>query len=84
MEVDGGLPRLAFGQGIRAAERVVRPDDAGKLVRDLPDLNDVLVLGVARGDEHCHSPQLPTFRLRPGDAIVYLASQDDCAPVNGA
>lgn len=71
---------LAFGHGIRAAERVVRADEEGLLVRDLPDLTEMLVLGVARGDEHIHFPQLPTFRLKPGDAVVFLASEEPPKP----
>jgi voltage-gated potassium channel len=68
---------LTFGHGIRAAERVVRPDEAGKLARELPDMAGKLVLGVARGNEHYHFPELPTFLLQPGDAIVYLASHGE-------
>ena len=69
---------LTFGHGMAMAERVVRPEEAGMLVAELPDLRGSLVLGVARGREHCPFQRLRTFRLEPGDRIVYLAGEADC------
>ena len=40
---------LSFGQGLDVAERVVRPEEAGRTVAELPDLRGALVLGVVRG-----------------------------------
>ncbi len=63
---------LAFGEGVDAGERRVRPDEAGKRVAELPDLRDKLVLGVARGPERCPFQNLASFELMPGDLVVYL------------
>jgi voltage-gated potassium channel len=71
---------IAFGHGIRAAERIVRAEEAGLRASDLPDMRECLILGVARGGQHVHFPDLPTFRLEPGDAVVYLESQGDTEP----
>ena len=70
---------LSVKHGIGMAERLVRDAEAGLLVSDVPDLTGKLVLGVARGKEHCHFPQLPTYRLAPGDVIVYLVAEDNCS-----
>ena len=74
---------LTFAHGMGIAERIVRDEERGLLVSDLPDLAGVLVLGVARGNEHCHFPELPTYRLAPGDAIVYLISDEAVVPTRG-
>lgn len=63
---------LSFGQGVDAAERVVRPEEAGRTVRDLPDLVGALVLGVARGNQRYFYNQCADLPLAPGDVIVYL------------
>jgi len=68
---------LAFGEGLAAAEREVRPDESGRLAHDLPDLAGVLILGVARGGERCPFYRLPSYPLRPGDIVVYLAGDSD-------
>ncbi|MFN8593159.1 MAG: potassium channel family protein [Thermomicrobiales bacterium] len=70
---------LAFGEGMAMAERIVQPAEAGTFVSDLPDLERFLVLGVARGRERCPFYQLPCFRLRAGDVIVYLTGGEGCA-----
>lgn len=63
---------LAFGQGVDAAERVVQPQEAGLTVTELKDLQGLLILGVARGDERYAFYQLTQFRLQPDDVVVYL------------
>jgi voltage-gated potassium channel len=65
---------LAFGQGVDAAERFVQPSEAGMTVAELQDLQDKLILGVARGDERYAFHQLGQFRLQPGDVVVYLVA----------
>lgn len=71
---------LSFGQGLGAAERRVTADEAGYLVRDLTDLADALVLGVARGELRHAFHELSEFTLQPGDVVVYLRSNEQ----NGA
>ena len=71
---------LSFGRGVDCAERVVRPEEAGRLVSELPDLAGALILGVARGSERCPFYRLATFRLQPGDVVVYLTGDDVGAP----
>lgn len=68
---------LAFGEGLAAAEREVRPDESGRLAHDLLDLAGALILGVARGGERCPSYRLSSYPLRPGDIVVYLAGDPD-------
>jgi voltage-gated potassium channel len=63
---------LSFGQGVDAAERVVRPEETGRTVRDLPDLAGALVLGVARGEQRYHYNQCANLPLVAGDVVVYL------------
>ena len=70
---------LSFGEGLAMAERIVQPDEAGRLASELSGLDDGLILGVARGRERCPFHQLPCFRLRPGDVIVYLTGEESCA-----
>ncbi|MBW3624310.1 MAG: potassium channel family protein [Armatimonadetes bacterium] len=72
---------LAFGKGIDAGERVVRQEESGLHPRDLPDLEGALVLGVARDDEYCPFHQMRTYRLQPGDVVVYLTGSPECAPM---
>lgn len=69
---------LAFGEGLTVAEREVQPGERGRLVQDLPDLADALVLGVARGTERCPFHQLSDYLLEPGDIIVYLSGDPNC------
>jgi voltage-gated potassium channel len=71
---------LSFGRGLDVAERVARPEEAGRMVAELPDLRGALVLGVMRGEERCPFPQLAGWRLAPGDIIVYFTSDPDCQP----
>ena len=71
---------LSFGQGLGVAERVVGPDEAGRLLSELPDLAGALVLGVARGDERHPFNRLAGFRVQPGDAVVYLTGSSDGGP----
>jgi voltage-gated potassium channel len=63
---------LSFGQGVDAAERVVRPEEAGQTVRNLPDLAGALVLGVVRGERRYHYNQCTSLPLVAGDVVVYL------------
>lgn len=70
---------LSFGEGLNMAERIVRPEEAGFLASDLPDLQETLILGVARGRERCPFRQLPCYRLQPGDVVVYLTGEGGCA-----
>jgi voltage-gated potassium channel len=65
---------LSFGQGVDAAERVVRPEEAGRTVRDLPDLASALVLGVARGERRYFYNQCADLPLAAGDVVVYLVA----------
>ena len=65
---------LAFGQGVDAAERVVQPQEAGLTVAELPDLQSMLILGVARGSQRYAFHQLRQFSLQPGDLVVYLTA----------
>jgi hypothetical protein len=70
---------LSFGEGLAMTERIVQPDEAGCLASELPDLGGALILGLARGRDRCPFYQLPCFRLRPGDVIVYLTGEEGCA-----
>ena len=63
---------------VAMTERIVQPDEAGRLASGLPDLAGMLILGAARGRERCPFHQLPCFRLRAGDVIVYLTGEDRC------
>lgn len=69
---------LAFGRGVDAGERVVKPQEAGRKISELPDLAELLVLGVARGKERCPFHQLADFPLQAGDVIVYLIGASGC------
>jgi voltage-gated potassium channel len=69
---------LHFGHGVDAAERTVRPEEAGKLVSELSGLAGALVLGVKRGETRCPFHVLKQFRLQAGDVIVYLICASDC------
>ena len=75
---------LAFGEGIAAAERVVAPGERGKLVSELPDLRDTLILGVARKGARCPFHRLSRYPLEPGDVVVYLSGAQEpgeaCSP----
>ncbi len=65
---------LSFGQGVDAAERAVRPEEAGLTARDLPGLARALVLGVARGERRYLLDQCADLPLLAGDLVVYLTS----------
>jgi voltage-gated potassium channel len=66
---------LAFGHGLAMSERVVLPEEAGLLARELPDMGDTLILGVLRDREHFSFQRLETLALAPGDIVVYLADE---------
>ena len=70
---------LSFGEGLALSERIVQPEEAGLYASDLLDLAGALILGAARGRERCPFHQLPCFRLRPGDVVVYLTGEEGCA-----
>lgn len=63
---------LAFGRGIDAAERQVRPDESGLLTSDLTDLKGCMILGVKRGETRCAFHRLKDYHLQTGDTVVYL------------
>lgn len=69
---------LSFGKGVDAAEKTVRPQEAGRFAGDLPELAGTLILGVKRGDERCPFHRLARFPLQAGDVIVYLVGQPEC------
>ena len=66
---------LTFGQGVDAAERVVRPEEAGRTVHQLPDLAGALILGVARGEQRYFLDQCAKLPLDAGDLVVYLLAK---------
>lgn len=65
---------LSFANGLGAAEHIVRPEEAGLLASQLPELRGTLVIGVSRGKERCPFSELDTFPLQTGDAVVYIAN----------
>ena len=65
---------LAFGDGLTVAEHVVRPHEAGRLARQLDDLQDDLVVGMMRGMHRYPFHQLGDEPLQAGDVVVYLSS----------
>lgn len=69
---------LSFGHGVDCAERVVREDEAGRSVSDLPHLRGALILGVACGAEDYPFHQRANVLLRPGDVVVYLMGNQTC------
>jgi voltage-gated potassium channel len=69
---------LSFGQGLALSERLVRPEEAGMRVADLPDLDGALILGAARGRERFAFHQLPGLLLQAEDVIVYLPAGTGC------
>ena len=73
---------LSFAHGLAMSERIVQPEDAGTLVAELSGLEGVLVLGVLRGRDHITFQQLETFRLAPGDAVVFLEDETSEAPLS--
>ena len=81
---------LSFGQGVDAAEHVVRPEEAGKRVPDLvatlPPLKGAMVLGIKRGEERCPFHRMQGYHLKAGDVIVYLTGSNECTtdPAPGA
>ena len=64
---------LAFGDGLTVAEHVVRPDEAGKLVRELDSRRGDLVVGMMRGMHRYPFHVLDGERLQTGDVLVYLS-----------
>ncbi|RIK45726.1 MAG: hypothetical protein DCC58_05555 [Chloroflexi bacterium] len=72
---------LSIGQGMGVAERIVQPSEEGSLASNLPDLAGKPILGLMRGRRRYTFDQLASFRLLPGDAIVYLTSGNGAAPV---
>ncbi len=71
---------LAFGHGVDAAERVVRPEESGLYVRDLRDLERTLVLGIAHGDRRYAFHELADCQLEAGDVVVYLTANGGAPP----
>jgi voltage-gated potassium channel len=63
---------LTFGEGLTVAQRVVGPEESGRLAHELPDLANALILGIERGHERVPFFQLRDFALHPGDAVVYI------------
>lgn len=64
---------LAFGEGIAMSERVVTPDERGRLANQLSDLRGALILGVMRGTQRCPFYEIARYPLEPGDIVVYLS-----------
>lgn len=58
-------------------ERRVKPDEAGKRIADIPDLRDVLVLGVSRANDLI-CDDIDNLLLQAGDIVIYykLTVQD--------
>ena len=71
---------LSFGHGVDAAERIVRSEESGLYVRDLPDLERTLVLGIARGERRYAFHELADCRLEAGDMVVYLTADGGVPP----
>ncbi|MBA2290055.1 MAG: hypothetical protein H0V98_06705, partial [Chloroflexia bacterium] len=67
----------AFGEGLTVAEYVVRPDEEGRLARELPEMKNDLVLGMMRGKQKYPFYQLSNERLQPGDVVVYLSGDPE-------
>lgn len=65
---------LSFGAGLDVGEHVVRADEAGKRVQQLPDLAGKLVLEVARGDRRVPFSACGDLPLAAGDVVVFLAA----------
>ena len=63
---------IMFGGGLSLTERTVTPAEAGRLVADLPDLGNNLVLGVSRGQKRWPFHQLDAFPLQAGDVLVLV------------
>lgn len=63
---------LSYGRGVDIAERVVQPEEAGKLPSELADLPHAVIVGVVRDNEHLSLSRLRDLRLAAGDTIVYL------------
>ena len=73
---------LTFGQGVDAAERVVRAGEAGLHANGLPGLAGALILGVKRGQERCPFHKLAGYPLEERDIVVYLVGSD-CVEAGG-
>lgn len=69
---------LTYGQGVDAAEYVVRADEAGLRAAEISALASALILGVKRGDERCPFHRLARYPLKEGDIVVYLVGYDEC------
>jgi voltage-gated potassium channel len=63
---------LAFGHGVDVKERTVQPTEANKQLKDFPELQNNLVLGLSRGKEIYPFHLLTGLALQSGDVIVYL------------
>ena len=72
---------LHFGHGVDAAERLVRAEEAGKTVSDLPDMASTLVLGIKRGEDRYPFHKIRTLPLKVGDIIVYLVGSSHESPI---
>jgi len=68
---------LTFGEGQEVAERRVEVEEAGQRVKDLPDLNNSLILGVARGNERFPFHRLDQLSLQEDDLIVYVSHSEE-------
>ena len=71
---------LAFGHGLDAHERPVRPEEIGQNALELADLRHALILGIARThqsereDEIVPYHQCHDLKLQAGDVVVYIAA----------
>lgn len=68
---------LVFGHGLDAMECEVLPQDIGQSPCNLERLQNALILGVQRGEQIFRFHQLRALRLKEGDVIVYLISENE-------
>lgn len=70
---------LAFGEGLDAAEYVVKHADAGKTAAQLHEtvstLRATLILGLARGEQIFNFAELNEMPLQTDDVLVYLRDE---------
>jgi voltage-gated potassium channel len=63
---------IMYGEGLSVSEREVTAAEAGRRVADLPDLKNILVLGVARATRRIPFHLLRDIPLERGDVLVLL------------
>ena len=68
---------LSFGEGLTIAEYEVTRDQEGRLVSEIDELRDDLIVGMMRGMHRYPFFQLKEERLQAGDMVVYIAHNPD-------